>query len=524
MLCLFARTRCLPVALTVAASALLSAANPASAQFEDFQAAANWGRIDDQIVVPVSAVQRMTITSLGRTTIDPGSEIGPRGCEESRTYTDADFEGGTFVAQAGFAQGETAAASYTIPATHFPIQIVSVEMVFVQDQATVQTTTQWGVKFWAGNPSINPGPIRSFDSDGLILPHIVMGQGTQGTNVFFAIDPNDPNQIVIENNGSNTFSVGYTINQHNEPPANPCQTAPPPRRNAFPATDASGLASATNNWLGAINCGPISCVPNGGFVRFSQLISVCRPTGDWVLRVVYRPLDCQPGVGACCISGVCSVRTATECAANGGSYLGDGTTCVGVTCPTPNQACCFASTGGCLNLNPATCSGAGGVPGGPGSNCGTFVCFPMGACCLPDGTCVGPVSPDACATQGGTFQGNNTNCGSVTCPLPVGACCFVTGFCIELSETDCGIAGGSWAGVGSDCSDANGNGRADDCEVACPGDVDSDNDVDLTDLATLLTNFGTPSGMTRAQGDLDGDGDVDLSDLAALLANFGRTC
>jgi len=58
----------------------------------------------------------------------------------------------------------------------------------------------------------------------------------------------------------------------------------------------------------------------------------------------------------------------------------------------------------------------------------------------------------------------------------------------------------------------------------CPGDVNGDNAVNLTDLATLLANFGTPSGMTLAQGDLDGDRDADLTDLALLLAAFGTTC
>lgn len=58
----------------------------------------------------------------------------------------------------------------------------------------------------------------------------------------------------------------------------------------------------------------------------------------------------------------------------------------------------------------------------------------------------------------------------------------------------------------------------------CPGDVDGDRDIDLTDLATLLANFGLPSGATRAQGDLDGDADIDLADLALLLANFGGSC
>lgn len=58
----------------------------------------------------------------------------------------------------------------------------------------------------------------------------------------------------------------------------------------------------------------------------------------------------------------------------------------------------------------------------------------------------------------------------------------------------------------------------------CPGDLDTDGDVDLQDLATLLGNFGTASGATADMGDTDGDGDVDLQDLAALLASFGATC
>ena len=62
------------------------------------------------------------------------------------------------------------------------------------------------------------------------------------------------------------------------------------------------------------------------------------------------------------------------------------------------------------------------------------------------------------------------------------------------------------------------------CPPACPGDLDGDGDVDLTDLATLLSNYGMTSGATYEDGDLDGDEDVDLSDLAALLAVYGTTC
>lgn len=58
----------------------------------------------------------------------------------------------------------------------------------------------------------------------------------------------------------------------------------------------------------------------------------------------------------------------------------------------------------------------------------------------------------------------------------------------------------------------------------CPADLDGDGRVALADLATLLSNYGTPAGATRAQGDVDADGDVDLGDLAALLGDFGTVC
>lgn len=63
-----------------------------------------------------------------------------------------------------------------------------------------------------------------------------------------------------------------------------------------------------------------------------------------------------------------------------------------------------------------------------------------------------------------------------------------------------------------------------DFTVTLVGDVDLDCDVDLADLAQLLGNYNTTSGMTWAEGDLDGDGAVGIADLASLLGNYGDTC
>ncbi len=54
-------------------------------------------------------------------------------------------------------------------------------------------------------------------------------------------------------------------------------------------------------------------------------------------------------------------------------------------------------------------------------------------------------------------------------------------------------------------------------------DLNGDTFVDLVDLSTLLSHFGSQP-VPREQGDIDGDGDVDLLDLALLLGDFGTQC
>ena len=81
---------------------------------------------------------------------------------------------------------------------------------------------------------------------------------------------------------------------------------------------------------------------------------------------------------------------------------------------------------------------------------------------------------------------------------------------VLMTGGDYELTGGFWAGAAED--------------EFCYGDLDGDNDIDLADLAQLLSNYGTPSGAVYEDGDLDADGDVDLADLAALLAHYGEAC
>ncbi len=83
-----------------------------------------------------------------------------------------------------------------------------------------------------------------------------------------------------------------------------------------------------------------------------------------------------PGVptGACCFpAGGCAGLTAAECAAQGGTYLGDGMTCFPSPCTVPTGACCFDDTG-CTTLSAANCAAQGGTYQGDGSTCAASAC------------------------------------------------------------------------------------------------------------------------------------------------------
>ncbi len=419
--------------------------------------------------------------------------------------TDSTWGPGQYILQAGFEEGEILAASYDVDPSEFPIRLDLAEVLFGTSSATVQTTTHWSVLVWDGTPS-DGALVASYSSDGLILPHLVMPPGTSGTIIQVSIDPDDPDQIYIYNDsGTNTFSVGFRVDQLNSP-GTPCLLPPAEQQNAFPVTDTSGLDWPSDNWISMVD--GLFCACGTGWSTFQQLPGACTPSGDWVLRATYTPVECSNDPGACCIDADCYEFTASECDSWGGEFQGSGTSCGSSTCGDGVGACCIEDTGSCVDFDLETCQVVGGIHHGEGSNCEDVICFPEGACCLPDGSCIGPVSPEDCVATGGAFQGDSTDCGSVSCPLPVGGCCGGD-WCLDLTEVDCEAVAGQWSGVETLCD-------ADPCSE-CPADVNGDGEVNVNDLLAIIAEWGASGGSS----DVDGNGTVDVSDLLAVIAAWG---
>jgi hypothetical protein len=403
--------------------------------------------------VKIHDMQHLHVTSRGRIINDPiapGGGFGQRDCNVTATWTDASFTGGTYIMEAGMGQGEMFAATYTLPASAFPIQIVSAEQIWAVSNASEETVTQWSVLFYQGHHGTL---VATETSDDVVLPYIRLGPGTAGTDVEFSIDPSDPDQLFINDDGSHTFTVAWRVDHHNDQTGDPCVSAPPTCCNAFMVVDNSGLQHAADNWLFGLNCGAFGCPANGGWASFQALPSYCRPSGDVVTRTIWKSVSCNPGVGACCVSGTCSQMTTSDCASAGGTYQGDGTACSGVTCPQPQGACCF-SNGFCAVVGSSDCAGSGGTFAGAGSVCGANNTCPLGSCCLTDGTCVANLTAAQCAAQSGTFRGVGSDC-STPCPPPNGACCASNGFCFQTSQANCAGSGGTFYGAGVACGASN---------------------------------------------------------------------
>jgi hypothetical protein len=209
-------------------------------------------------------------------------------------------------------------------------------------------------------------------------------------------------------------------------PVNPCaQPLPPCPADIAPGggddlVNTQDLLAVISSWgsvqsppgTGPRPLGDCAPLPNGDcLVNTQDLLAVI---GAWG--------NCPVPSGRCCApNGTCSTQTAAACATAGGNYGGDGTTCVGFTCPVlpANDNCAGAITVGNGqtigdNTNATT---SAGVPGGD--------CIFGGAVNVTDdlwytytATCTGRLTVDLCATGGSltdtTLQLFTGACGSLT--------------------------------------------------------------------------------------------------------------
>ena len=403
---------------------------------------------------------------------------------EVTVQNDSFVSGGSAVIVGGFHPGEQAAVWLTSPCDG---TIVALQVAWLASDPGATFSLERNIWVYDGGTFPNPGAVLEQLEGPVLWPGVI--------NEYRYLDDNNSFPINIPVTAGQTFVVSLEFDNYTYP------------LSGSVVRDVDGCQNGRNALYDT----------GGSWSNFCALLA-----GDLVIRAV---IDCEDPIGACCLpSGDCSDGlTEAACAAMDGTYQGDDVLCSEVECPQPTEACCFLPEG-CLDLSVDDCYIAAGYPQGPGTDCNSTVCFPTGACCMPDGSCVDEMPEEDYLAADGTFQGDDVLCSEVECPQPAGACCLSNGNCLELDEADCGvIPNSSWAGIGTDCDDADENGTADDCE-AVPGDCDGDGDIDLSDFFTFQTCFTGPDGGPVGQEcecvDFDDDDDVDLQDFLAFQTSF----
>lgn len=154
---------------------------------------------------------------------------------------------------------------------------------------------------------------------------------------------------------------------------------------------------------------------------------------------VCMPLMCDIGAGACCNFGGCTLRSASFCATIGGTFMGG--TCLPTPCVT--GACC-SQFGSCLaSLSEFQCQINNGTYLGNNSTCVSVSCPQPGACCYSSGLC-SFITETACVSpwpspisSAGTFQGVGIACLPNPCTPPAGVCCRGATCATGVASGDC---------------------------------------------------------------------------------------
>ncbi len=446
-------------------------------------------------------------------------------CTVVTTPSSANFSGNfTGNVQAGLLQGEAAAVSFTLPAEAFPIKLSLAEMIFASASTTVQTTTIWRVFGYEGTPTAG-SLVFDETADNIMLPYIVLAPGTNGVNVQFSVDPNDPTQIIFQDNGSHTVTLGYGVVQHNNQSTFMGLPFAPSDSNAFPTTDVGGLNYPTRNWLYAV---PYPGGAPSGWSTFASLPTFVRPTGDWNIRFTYESLnpvsitddpdDQQVQLGQTAIFQITAAganlsymwyKDAQPLPTNGTHYIGVTSPTLAVLNTVQGDAgdyyCVVSSNCGQVTSQPATLSfiGQAGTLSGH-VNLLDFVGDPNGRPILVRFFAPGGVTP--LATVGGTLNASGNY--SVTVPGSLGTGSFDIGVDIQ-----------HWLRDRNPSVNITGSGASNVNFTTQNGDADDSGEVDAADIDMVIADFGGSGTMT----DMDGSSEVDAADIDIVIANFGNS-
>ncbi len=129
-----------------------------------------------------------------------------------------------------------------------------------------------------------------------------------------------------------------------------------------------------------------------------------------------------------------------------------------------------------------------------------------GACCIM-GTCQ-PLTQAACDAAGGTFFGIGVDCSSVTCPAPTGACC-VNAACSILTAAACADLDGTYQGNGTVCSPN---------PCPCRVDFNLDGEVTSQDFFDFIVAF------FDGVADYNIDGETTSQDFFDFVTDFFAGC
>ena len=221
--------------------------------------------------------------------------------------------------------------------------------------------------------------------------------------------------------------------------------------------------------------------------------------GTWYSGIDCVDIDCLPvDLGACCYTidcqWYCDMLTPDACEALLGIYYAQS------SCSDPNftceqedyGACCYENAAGvmtCVWTNVEKCEFYYFGIWHPNASCECIDCdenSALGACCYMDDSghmsCTLTTNAACNDLAASTFYGIGSSCSGVVCCLPVGACCL-NGTCILASSNECELAQGSFYSVGTLCTQVS-------CDASCPADINSDGNVDVSDLLILIAAWG----------------------------------